>query len=101
MKIKGDYSDKAVWINGLLITPTDTISVPMFSPMFDWGYTTNGAEQLALSILKAAGAPEDEMIRFCAELKINFVANLTRGDFEVDFDVARWLELQRARLLAS
>ena len=102
MKIRGQYGNfTGIFINGLWTEPSSSRTIYDFSEEFDWGSAGPGAAQLAVAILKAAHAPRDEVLRFCTELKLTFIAVLPRGDFEVDFDVVRWLELQRARILAS
>jgi hypothetical protein len=102
LRIKGKWDTKEIWIDDMLVSPIRSQKVCNFSPDgFNWGYGGSGPAQLALGILLQATADDQEALLFNIDFTWGVVYEFPRKDFEIEIDVAKWLELQRARFLAS
>lgn len=82
-KLKGHWSTKRVWLDGIEIDPYPSQLIYKHSPEgFNWGYGGSGPAQLALAIsLELFPAPI--AIRLYQYLKCKVIAKLPKRDVHV------------------
>ena len=82
MKIKGKWSTREIWIDGVLLRPEMSQNVYNHSPDgFNWGYGGSGPAQLALAIMLLVH-PKERALECYQTFKWDEVAKWPQGDFE-------------------
>lgn len=93
--LQGDFSSRAVWLDGELLDPGPSQKVHNHSPDgFSWGYGGSGPAQLALAVvLKLTGKPDGYQ-----DFKWAVIAKLPNGDFKTEFELETdWREWARSQ----
>lgn len=89
MKVKGQWSSRMVWVDGVELLPGPSQKVYNHSPDgFNWGYGGSGPAQLSLAIMLLRYAPIVALQRY-QNFKWKVIAALPQGDFEVELDLSR------------
>jgi len=95
VKIAGKGITREVTINGKLLSPVRSQKIVNHSPDgFSWGYGGSGPAQLSLAILLEC-VPEDDAISYYQIFKWKVIAGLEQPDFEIDLNVALWMENEK------
>jgi hypothetical protein len=82
--LRGEYSTKAIWLNGNRLWPGRSQEVWNHSPDgFNWGYAGSGPAQLALAILLEL-LPLLEAKRCYQRFKFDRIAGLPQHDFDTE-----------------
>lgn len=91
--LKG-FSDRRVWINDRLLTPSKSQKVRNHSPDgFNWGYGGSGPAQLALGILLEY-TDQGRALSNYQRFKEDVIATIPNGgDFEIQIDLSPYLNL--------
>ena len=83
MHLKGEYSTRRVWLDGVELQPGESLKVFNHSPDgFNWGYGGSGPSQLALAICLGVML-RDEAVNNYGAFKRAYIATLPATDFEV------------------
>lgn len=95
--IRGNWSSRRVWVNGIEITPEWSQAVWDHSPNgFCWGYSGSGPAQLALALLLHLSQDKDFSVKYHQQLKSELIAGLPQTDFDIDTDkVISWIRARR------
>ena len=95
MKITGYFSTGEVYVNGKWLDPAPSQELWNHSPTgFMWGYGGSGPAQLALAILLRATS-RDRALKYHQQFKWEIIAALPQADFEININVAKWVEEHR------
>jgi len=91
MLIKGEFTSRRVWLDGVELLPDESQKVYNHSPGgFCWGYGGSGPSQLALAILLKV-ADKSKALTLYQNFKWAFIARLPQDDFEGVLDIEDWL----------
>jgi len=87
MKIKGVGNTRYVYVDGALLSPTQSQDVINHSPDgFNWGYRGSGPSQLALAICLLL-YPKEKAIGVYQDFKREIISNLKIDeDFEIEIN---------------
>ena len=93
MLIKGNYSTRQIFIDGVELLPDRSQKMRNHSPDgFNWGYGGSGPAQLAMAILLVF-TEEVTAMRLYQKFKWDVIANLPVKNFSLDGKVIeQWLE---------
>jgi len=95
VKIQGFGANREVYLNGKLLSPVRSQKIVNHSPDgFSWGYGGSGPAQLSLAILLEC-VSEDDAIAYYQNFKWKVIAGLEQPDFEIDLNVALWVENEK------
>lgn len=91
MIIKGEFTSRRVWLDGVELTPEESQAVYNHSPGgFCWGYGGSGPSQLALAILLKV-TDRETALKCYQDFKWAFISKLPQDDFEGIVDVDNWI----------
>lgn len=91
MRLRGEYSTRRVWLDGVELDPAWSQAVTNHSPDgFNWGYAGSGPAQLALAVLLGAGWSEHDASVSYQTFKWEVLLDLPQcADFEIDVEWQR------------
>jgi hypothetical protein len=91
LSLKGDYSNKKIWLNGTELNPELSKEIYIHSESgFDWGNPDDGSAQLALAILMELTNNKKLSMILHHAFKNDYITNLQKDDFDETVNIGSW-----------
>ena len=98
MTLKGDFSTRKVWLNGVELLPDESQKVYNHSPDgFSWGYGGSGPAQLALAVMLVFNEKR-RALEIYQDFKRKVIAVLPQTDFDVNIIDETWKILNKENI---
>lgn len=87
IKLKGQWDDQRIWLNGKEIFPNKSFKHRIHSPDgFAWGYAGSGPSQLALAICLELYDQRKALSEYM-NFKFKYLTFLPQADFETEIKI--------------